>query len=92
MASSPVPLTFRIRRYSASLKLPERYAMIAKAPPAITMGPIARPSRPSVRLTAFEAPTITSRVNGTQSQPRVTSHPLKKGMESVVEKPSGGHT
>ena len=65
--------------------------MIAKAPPAITMGPMARPSSPSVRLTAFDAPTITSTAKGTQSAPRVISQPLKKGMDSAVVKPSGGH-
>ena len=64
--------------------------MIAKAPPAVTMGPMARPSRPSVRFTALDAPTITRTENGTQSQPRVRSQPLKNGMASPVVKPSGG--
>ena len=55
--------------------------MTAKAPPAVTMGPMARPSSPSVRFTAFDAPTITSSAKGTQSQPSVSSQPLKKGID-----------
>ena len=66
--------------------------MMAKAPPAITMGPMARPSRPSVRLTALDDPTITRSAKGIQSQPRVRSQPLKKGMARPVVKPSGGQT
>ena len=66
--------------------------MSAKAPPAITMGPMASPSSPSVRFTAFDAPTITSSAKGTQSTPSVSSQPLKKGMASPVVKPSGGQT
>ena len=40
-------------------------AMIAKDAAAIIAGPIASPSSPSVRLTAFDAPVITSTPNGT---------------------------
>ena len=43
-------------------------------------GPMARPSSPSVRFTAFDAPMITSIAKGTQSTPRFTTHPLRKGM------------
>jgi len=46
-------------------------------------GPIASPSSPSVRFTAFEAPTMTSIANGIQSQPSSTSQPLKKGIAST---------
>ena len=53
--------------------------MTAKAPPAVTMGPMASPSSPSVRFTALDAPTITRIANGIQSQPRVSSQPLKNG-------------
>ena len=56
---------------------------MAKAPPAMTIGPIARPSSPSVRFTAFEAPTTTSSANGNHHQPRLTSQPLKNGMAST---------
>ena len=57
--------------------------MMPKAPPAITMGPMASPSSPSVRFTAFEAPTTTSAANGNHHQPRFTSQPLKKGIAST---------
>src|SRR4029453_8633114 len=92
IVSSPVPFTFRMRKYSAARKLPGKYAITAKAPPAVTLGPIARPSRPSVRFTAFEAPTITKIANGSQSQPKVSSHPLKNGITTEGGKPSGGQT
>jgi hypothetical protein len=36
------------------------------APPTITVGMIARPSSPSVRLTAFEVPTMTKKVSTTK--------------------------
>jgi len=52
--------------------------------------PEASPSRPSVRFTALDDPTITSRVKGIQSQPSVSSQPLKKGITSDVVNPSGG--
>ena len=56
----------------------------AKQPAAIIAGPIARPSRPSVRLTAFEAPTMTSTPNGTNSQPSVQQQVLKNGTARPV--------
>src|SRR6185437_8166842 len=92
IVSSPVPLTLRIRRYSAARKLPVRYAITAKAPPAVTIGPIASPSSPSVRFTALEAPTITRIAKGIQTHPKVRSQPLKKGITTLVVKPSGGQT
>jgi len=36
------------------------YARIANVPEATSVAPIARPSRPSVRFTAFEEPTTTT--------------------------------
>ena len=53
------------------------------APPAMMTGPIARPSSPSVRFTAFDAPTITSIANGIHSQPRSSSQPLRNGIAST---------
>ena len=46
--------------------------------------PIASPSRPSVRLTAFAAPTITSIVQGRNIGPRSGVHFLKNGTLIVV--------
>ena len=51
------------------------------------MGPTARPSRPSVRLTALELPTMTSTANGMYRRPRSGMKFLKKGTLSFVEKP-----
>ena len=42
---------------------------------AIMTGTIASPSRPSVRLTALPAPTMTNAPNGTKNQPRLTTIP-----------------
>ena len=43
--------------------------MRAKQPATIITGTIASPSSPSVRFTAFDAPTITKTANGMKSQP-----------------------
>ena len=53
-----------VRDKLASFTLPATYAKIMYVPAAIMTGPIASPSRPSVRFTAFEAPTNTSIANG----------------------------
>ena len=65
--------------------------MTAKAPPAVTIGPMARPSRPSVRFTALDAPTITRTAKGIQSQPRVEEPALEERDRELVVNPSGGH-
>ena len=58
--------------------------MTAKAAAAIIAGPIASPSSPSVRLTAFDAPVITSTPNGTKNQPRFSSTSFRNGTASVL--------
>ncbi len=50
-------------------------------------GPIARPSRPSVRLTAFEVPTMTRVAKNTYPQPISDDIFLKKGIVTLVLKP-----
>ena len=50
-------------------------------------GPMARPSRPSVRLTALAEPTMTKTANGIKSKPRSGCTSLKKGRVKVVSKP-----
>src|SRR5205823_2049320 len=81
-ASSPAPGTNGICRYSAILAWPAVYANTPRVPPAIMTGPIARPSSPSVRLTAFAAPTMTSAPNGMYQSPRSGRTSLKNGMVS----------
>ena len=45
-------------------------------------GMIASPSSPSVRFTAFDAPTMTSTANGTKNQPRLSSTSFRNGTAS----------
>jgi len=52
-------------------------------------GPIARPSRPSVRLTAFDVATITNAAKNIYPQPRSGEIFLKNGTVTRVEK--SGH-
>jgi hypothetical protein len=56
--------------------------MTPKAPAAIITGTIASPSSPSVRLTAFPAPTMTKAPNRTKKSPRSSRKSLKKGKAS----------
>ena len=44
---------------------PATYAQMRYVPALIITGPMARPSRPSVRFTAFEVATTTNTANGT---------------------------
>ena len=62
-ASSPAPGICGRPRYFENTALPATYAKIASALATITVGKIARPSRPSVRLTALLEPTITKYVS-----------------------------
>ena len=50
-------------RYSANCAWPPAYASMVSAPAAITIRPMASPSSPSVRFTAFDMNTTTSAVN-----------------------------
>ena len=42
-------------------------------------GTVAKPSRPSVRFTALDEPTITNTEKGIKNQPRFINKSLKKG-------------
>ena len=50
------------------VETPAMYAKIRNVPAFMIVGPIARPSRPSVRLTALAVPTTTSAANAAYSQ------------------------
>ena len=52
---------------------------------AIMTGTIASPSRPSVRLTALPAPTMTKAPKITKNQPKLNTISLKNGIASEVE-------
>ena len=60
--------------------------MTPKEAAAIMIGTMARPSSPSVRLTALPAPTMTKQANGMKNQPRLISKSLKNGKVSDVAK------
>ena len=53
--------------------------MKAKQAATKITGTVASPSSPSVKFTAFEAPTITKTENGIKNQPRFINRSLKKG-------------
>ena len=61
----------------------------AKQLAAIITGTMASPSSPSVRLTALEAPTITSIPNGMKKNPRSTSRFFRNGT-AICAVSSGG--
>src|SRR6266487_5714179 len=77
--SSAAPEKCVSRRYSASTRLPTTYASAVYAVAAIAKILIARPSRPSVRLTAFDSAVSTNAANGTYHQPRSGMTRLKNG-------------
>ena len=60
MTNSPVSLTKGIFRYSEYIRFPVKYVIKAKDKEVIIIGPIANPSKPSVKFTAFAHPTITT--------------------------------
>ena len=60
--------------------------MRTKQPAAIITGPMASPSSPSVRLTAFDDPTITSMAKGRNPQPKSISMFFMNGMARLVDK------
>ena len=65
--------------------------MTPNAIAATITGPIARPSSPSVRFTAFDAPTTIRPANRMYQAPRSGIHSLTKGTESCVVTPSDGY-
>src|SRR5579871_1910063 len=70
--SSPTEAILGMSRYVASEKLamltPATYAQMRYVPALIITGPMASPSSPSVRFTAFEVATTTNSANGTYTQ------------------------
>ena len=58
--------------------------MKAKQPATKITGTVAKPSSPSVRLTALEDPTITNTENGIKNHPKLTTKFLKNGKYKLV--------
>ena len=67
----------------ANTALPDRYAIIPNEPAAIITGTMARPSSPSVRLTALPAPTITKAAKIGKNRPRLMRKSLKNGIVTI---------
>src|SRR4051794_40652678 len=86
-ASSPGPATKRSCRESESTALPTTPAKKPKQPVAIITGTKARPSGPSVRVTALPAPTMMKAPNTMKDQPSGRISSLKKG--NVTELANG---
>ncbi len=63
---------------------PERYENTKYVPATTAIDPIASPSRPSVRFTAFDDPTITTTANTIYSGPRSITAFLKNGSSTDV--------
>ena len=53
--------------------------MNAKQPATNITGTVAKPSRPSVKFTAFDEPTIINIPKGIKNHPKLTIRFLKKG-------------
>ena len=68
-----------ICKYSEKITLPAKQLINAKQAATKITGTVARPSNPSVKFTALEAPTITKTENGIKNQPRLINKSLKKG-------------
>src|SRR3546814_3381856 len=64
-----MPAMYGMLRYVANFALPLAYAKIASAEATSTVGMIAKPSRPSVRLTALLLPTMTRYAHGMKKMP-----------------------
>ena len=58
--------------------------MNAKQAATNITGTVAKPSKPSVRLTAFDEPMITNTANGKKNHPRLMNKFLKNGKYKLV--------
>ena len=77
--SSPTSGIYWILRYSENIVLPTTYEISVKERATNITGTVANPSKPSVRLTAFEAPIITNKPKGIKKSPICQIKFLKKG-------------
>ena len=68
-----------ICKYSEKIVLPTTYEINVNERATSITGTVAKPSRPSVRFTAFEEPTIIKRANGIKNIPKWRTKFLKKG-------------
>src|SRR6185436_11182667 len=67
--NSPAPTTCGICKYSAALAWPDKYVSTTNTNATISVQPIAKPSSPSVKFTAFELPTIVANVIASPTTP-----------------------
>ena len=69
--------------------MPIKYEISPKTPAAIITGPMANPSSPSVKLTAFDEPTMTRVAKMMKNQPRSIITVLRKGTVRPVARGVG---
>ena len=77
--SSPTSGMYWICKYSEKIVLPTTYEIKVKESATNITGTVANPSKPSVKLTAFEAPIITNKPKGMKNNPICQIKFLKKG-------------
>ena len=77
--NSPTSGIYCIWRYSEKIVFPTTYVIKVKENATSITGTVAKPSKPSVRFTAFEAPIITNKPNGKKNKPMSKIKFLKKG-------------
>ena len=70
IATSPEPSMYGMSKYSEILTLPCTYPKITNADAMSMHGRIARPSKPSVKFTAFDDPTRMNIDQGINNTPR----------------------
>ena len=84
VATSPLTGRWKMFRYSAICPWLVMYPSTPNVPATNSVQPIAKPSMPSVKLTAFDVPTITSVAKGINRIPNVGRTALKNGRLSAV--------
>ena len=82
--TSPIPSRQGIFKYSENTILPVKQLINAKHAATNITGTVAKPSKPSVKLTALEDPTIIKTENGIKNHPRLIIKSLKKGKYKFV--------
>ena len=77
--SSPTSGIYWICKYSEKIVFPTTYEINVKESATNITGTVAKPSRPSVKFTALDAPIITNSANGMKNMPNCKIRFLKKG-------------
>ena len=79
IANSPTSGIYCICKYSEKIVLPTTYEINVNERATNITGTVANPSKPSVKLTAFDAPMITNKPKGMKNSPICQIKFLKNG-------------